>query len=255
MYPTLGEINNIPIVSYYVFNSLGIIAGFIVLFLSMKNLDSKKRWLTIFFAFLIFVPFILGARLGHIIESQLAGVPESISKNFLMGPFSLLWGLGISALFAIPIARILKVNVWETADLFAFSISIGGVFARIACLLNGCCFGIQAPDNYGFAVFYPYGSRVVELFGDKPIYPAPLFELLAWLFIFVLLLFRNKYKTFQGELIIMLGFIYAFFRFIIEFYRYHETPGFPSEAQVLSLIIIVCSIIVWLIRKQISKTQ
>ena len=253
MYPILGEIGSTTLVSYYVFNSLGIIAGFIVLLLNMKDFEPAKRGKTLFFALLIFIPFILGARFGNMLENYMLHIPQAVTKNILLGPSSVWWGLGISCIFALPIAGALKVNVWETGDLFALCISIGGVFARVACLLNGCCFGTSAPANYPFAVFYPYGSYPHELFGSGPVYPAQLFESFAWLFIFILLLARRKSKTFQGELIVIMGFLYACARFIIEFYRYHETPGFPSSAQVFSLIIIVVSTFVWFLKKNMSK--
>lgn len=249
MFPVLGFIGDTPIVSYYVFNIIAIAAGFIVLFWNMLGFDKTKRDKTFFFAFLIFLPFFFGARAGSMIDSVMTNMPQCFSKNILLGPFSIWWGLGLSCLLAVPIAKLIKVNVWETADLFAMSIAMGGVFARVACLLNGCCFGIPAPETYPFAVFYPYGSYPSELFGSGPIYPPQLFESLSWLAIFILLIIRNRYKAFQGELIIIMGFLYAIARFIIEFYRYHETPGFPSQGQLLSLIILIVSTLVWILKK------
>jgi phosphatidylglycerol:prolipoprotein diacylglycerol transferase len=250
MYPILGFINDTPILSYYVFNSIGIIAGFIVLFLSMKNFDPSKRNRTLLFAALIFIPFILGARLGNMLEDFLFHTPECVTKNILIGPSSIWWGLAVSNLCAIPIARALKVNLWETGDLFALCIAMGGIFARFACLLNGCCFGTPAPADFPFAVYYPYGSYAYSIFGGAPVYPAQLFESVAWFFIFMALFLRNRAKAFHGELIILLGFLYAIARFIIEFFRYHEKPGFPSSAQVLSLIILAASALVWILKKR-----
>lgn len=250
MYPILGFIGDTPIVSYYVLNFFGIAAGFVVLFLNVKEFEPAKRNRTIVFALLIFIPFILGARLGNIFESALSHTAQCVSKNILLGPSSIWWGLGLSCILAVPVAKWLKVNVWETADIFALCISIGGVFARLACLLNGCCFGIQAPENYGFAVFYPYGSYPFELFGSVPVYPTQIFESFAWLAIFVILIIRNNLKHFQGELIILTGFLYSIARFFIEFYRYHETPGFPSTAQIFSISIFCISIITWFLKKK-----
>jgi phosphatidylglycerol:prolipoprotein diacylglycerol transferase len=250
MYPLIGETNNIPIASYYVFNLLAVLAGFIVLSVFTKNFNASKRGRIFIFGILIFIPFIAGARAGHIFESIVTGVPECITKTIFFGPYSLIWGLIVSAILAVPLAHLLKIDLPETADLFALSISIGGVFARIACLLNGCCFGAAAPPNFAFSVFYPYGSRAWELFSGGPVYPVQIFESLAWLFIFIFLLIRNKTKSFTGELFILMGFMYGCFRFLLEFLRYHETPGFPSIAQLLSLIIAAITSIVWFLKKR-----
>jgi phosphatidylglycerol:prolipoprotein diacylglycerol transferase len=250
MYPILGYIGDTPIVSYYVLNSIAIITGFIVLFLNIKNFEPAKRNRTLLFAFFIFIPFVLGARFGSMIEGYIHHTPQCVSKNFFSGPSSLWWGLCASVILALPFIRLFKIDLWETGDIFALCISIGGVFARLACLFNGCCFGLPAPKDYPFAVFYPFGSRPFELFGGVPMYPPQLFESLAWLFIFVLLLARKKTKTFNGELMLFLGFLYACARFIIEFYRYHETYVFPSPAQIFSIIIVISSAIIWIIKKK-----
>jgi phosphatidylglycerol:prolipoprotein diacylglycerol transferase len=239
-----------PILSYYVLNSFGIIAGFIVLFFNMKTFDSTKRNRTLLFAIVIFIPFIITSRLGSIIDNVILHVPACRADNMLLGSFSIWWGLGLSNLFAIPIARFLKVDLWETGDLFAPSIAVGGIFARFACLLNGCCFGVPSPRNFILGTFYPSGSYVYSLFGNVPIYPVQFFESFTWLIILIILSYRNKAKAFKGELIILLGFFYAIARFVIEFFRYHEKPGFPSYAQILSIIILIIAVTLWILKKK-----
>lgn len=250
MYPIAGYIGDTPIASYYVLNFLAFIIGFIVLFLNIKNFEPAKKNSTLLFAIFIFISFFFGARFGNIVEGYIYHVPQCVSKNFFFGPLSLWWGLCASAVLALPLTRLFKINLWETGDIFALCISIGGIFGRLACLFNGCCFGLPSPANYPFAVFYPYGSRAVELFGGVPMYPAQLFESLTWLLIFILLLTRNKTKTFNGELIIFMGILYSFARFFIEFFRYHETPGFPSSAQIFSIVIFILSVIAWILKKK-----
>lgn len=246
MYPILFEYKNITIQTYILFLILGILSGFFVLYLNIKNLDKFKKNKIFFLAIVIFIPFIIGAKLGYLFELFI--IKKFFMFDIFNTSFSLIWGLIFSTLFAFCISNIIKLNVWETGDFYAISISIGGFFIRLGCLFNGCCFGIPAPDYFPFAIFFPYGTYAHQIYCDKPLYPTQLYLSLVWLFIFIFLLIYNKSKHFDGELIIIMFMIYSFFNFFIEFYRFHIEKQHLIISQILNLFIFFTAILLFLYR-------
>lgn len=244
MYPILAYINDFPIYTYYVIDSLGIIAGFIVLFFNMKPLPQKTRAKIFLFAALIFIPFILGARLGSVLENFILKVPSCAGPGFnLIGPVSLWWGLMLAVLSAFPIARFLKLNVWETADLFSMSIATGGVFARLGCFFNGCCYGIKAPETFPFSVIFPVFPYDPSL--EIARYPVQLYYSFSWLIIFIILSTRNSKKLFTGELMLDMTILFSISVFFIDFYRYHNTESLFTITKTLSMIFIIICICIY----------
>jgi len=200
--------------------ALGIIAGFLTLFLSLTNSSPAHKKKIFIFAVLIFVPFYIGARLGFIIESFLNKTPLYISPA---GGTSLWWGVLAAVLTSIPLSRLLKTNIWETADMFAPSIAIGGFFTKIGCLFNGCCFGVPASSGFFLSTFFSVYSEPYRIYGNEGLHPTQLYEALSWLVIFFILIIKKREVSFNGELIMICGFCYSAARFFIDFFRHHET--------------------------------
>ncbi len=248
MFPYLFNIGNFDIMTYYVMVFLGIIAGFITLYFNIKKYEKSKKLKIIFFAIIIFLPFITGARLGYIFECIF--ITKKSCSLGLIGPSSLLWGMILSVIFAPAIAKFLNLIVWEVSDLFAFSISIGGFFTRWGCFFNGCCFGISCDKNFPFGTYFPYTSYAGKLFENLPIHPTQLYLAFLWLIIFIFLNFYKNHRKFYGELFLLMAIIFSFFNFFIEFLRYHEVNKFPSLAQILSFIIFIISIFIYILFKK-----
>jgi len=246
MYPILFSFGNFDIMTYYVMIGIGSIAGLLVLYFNIKSFPGDKKKKIYIFVLISFILVIIGSRVGYILESILQKKPFCAS---IIGPGSLWWGLVLATLSAFPVARILKVNEWEIADLFAISISIGGFFTRLGCFFNGCCFGIPVDENFPFATYYPYTTYAGKIFQDKPIHPTPLYLAFSWLFIFVILFFYKKHKKFHGELILIMAFLFSLTNFFIEFVRYHETQNLLSVSQIFSVIIFFTSILLYVLFK------
>jgi|DewCreStandDraft_4_1066084.scaffolds.fasta_scaffold02906_13 phosphatidylglycerol:prolipoprotein diacylglycerol transferase len=253
MYPFIF-IGDTVIRTQFILIITGIIIGFLILLNNINHLDKKIKLSILLFAVLIFIPFLTGGWLGYEIENFISNKNFCFSKESFFNSFSLLWGLGLATIFAFPTAKIFKLNVWSIADYFSISISAGGFFAKLGCLFNGCCFGIPAPDSFPFGIYYPFNSYPQSLFGDVRFYPSQLFESIAWLFILIFLIFKNKNKKFDGELIILMAFLFAIFRFLIEFTRFHLTKSFLSTGQILSIIIIFIAIITYYFRHIYQKS-
>jgi phosphatidylglycerol:prolipoprotein diacylglycerol transferase len=249
MYPILGYIWDIPVKSYWILNFFGIIAGFTLLFINIRPFEKIKKFRTLLFAVFIFIPFFLGARGGNIAE-QFIGGSRACAAGGLFGAESLWWGIILSTVVSFPAAFFLKLNNWETADYFAISISLGGVFARLACLFNGCCFGNPCPPNTPFALYFPPGTYAGSVFPNQDLYPAQLYSSLSWLVIFLVLIYMKDRRSFNGELILVMTILFSIFTFSIDFIRYHETIRIISVSQIWSILVFISSLTLFLIFKK-----
>lgn len=241
--------------SYYALNILAAAAGFAVLLHFLKTAPRDTRRKTLIFGALIFIPFIIGARLGAEFENLLTGSSACVSFS-LKGPVSLWWGAALATLFSLPVSKLLKTGAQETSDYFAPSIAIGGSISKLGCLLNGCCFGKALTDPRGFGIYYPEGAYAKTLFGDSPVYPVQLFESAAWFLIFLFIMLYSKKRAFKGELFLLTILFYSIARFFSDFYRYRESAAVMTYAQVITLIAALSVFVVWVIRRRLnSKTS
>jgi len=232
MYPNLF-IGTAVFSSYWVFISIGILSGFAVLMLNTSGALKTERKKIFLLAIIIFIPFILGAALPKLIELFTV---ENNGCNGKTG-FSLWPGIILATAAAFPACRLIKINIWLAADLFAVSISIGGFFAKLGCFFNGCCFGRICPENYNLGTFFSIYSPAGYTFPDKMLYPVQFFSAISWLVIFILLILRNRKKYFTGELILLMAIFYSFTNFVIENYRHHFSEQFLSQSQFFSLAV------------------
>ncbi|MFH0931646.1 MAG: prolipoprotein diacylglyceryl transferase family protein, partial [Candidatus Zixiibacteriota bacterium] len=95
--------------------------------------------------------------------------------------------------------------------------------------------------------------------------PTQLFESLAGFVIFFLLIFLERYKTFEGFTFWLMLVFYSAWRFIIDFFRYYEDSMIFarwgdirfSANQALCLLIFLISISMWLYfrSKKIKKNM
>ncbi len=245
MFPFLFTIGNFYVMTYYVMVFIGILAGLLVLYFNIKNSEQTKQLKIFIFSIVIFIPFILGSRIGYTIECFISN--KNICSLSIIGPCSLLWGMFFSVISAFFIAKLLNLIVWEIADLFALSISIGGFFTRLGCFFNGCCFGIPCNENFPFGIYYPYTSYAGKLFENIPVHPTQIYLSLTWLVIFIFLTIYKKYQKFHGELFFIMTFLFSLSNFFIEFLRFHEIKHFLSTAQILSIIAGIISIFAYIL--------
>ncbi len=252
MYPIIGNFFGFDLRSYIFFNALGVFAGMLTLFFTTSRLSAENRKKTFLMAFLIFLPFFLGGYFGGLFSSLIDRIPSCTAGGFY-AVFSLWWGLITATLSSFIIGKIINADPWEISDYFSVSIAIGGFFARLACLFNGCCIGVPAGTDNWMGIYYPYGSFGYEKYEGVALHPVQFYEAFVWLLLFFILLFRLKKPLFKGELITVLGFIYGTARFFIEFYRHHESQGALSGAQYISIFIVITSLIIWLLKIKSGK--
>jgi len=110
-----------------------------------------------------------------------------------------------------------ELPLLKTLDVAAPSLALALSLSRIGCLLNGCCFG--KPTNLIWAIFFPPGSLPYERYGNLPLHPTQIYLSLNAFIICLILSFYFKYRKSPGEVLALLGMLYAPTRFGLEFFR------------------------------------
>jgi prolipoprotein diacylglyceryl transferase len=128
--------------------------------------------------------------------------------------------------------RNIKLLRW--ADVAAPSVVLGTAITRVGCLLFGCDYGRRA-DGLPWAIRFPAKSPAWQdhlgqgLPPDAaysfPVHPTQIYEVLAGLFLFGLLMYLRKVRKFSG--MPFLGWVigYGILRPIIELYRDDKQRG------------------------------
>ncbi|RPH49292.1 MAG: prolipoprotein diacylglyceryl transferase [Planctomycetota bacterium] len=149
-------------------------------------------------------------------------------------------------------------SVAVLADLSAPSIMLALAFGRIGCFMNGCCHG-QKGDSF-LCMSFPANSPASVQQGKPyekslPVHPTQLYETAAALaFFFFLSWLYNKKRKANGEIFLIMGMLYAAWRFVIEFVRGDKRPqwlGELSYSQVVSIVLFaVAGIWLFLLRSR-----
>lgn len=124
---------------------------------------------------------------------------------------------------ALPVAwwyaRRHALSGWQTADVLAPAVVIGQSVGRIGCLAAGCCHGRAAEVPWAISFSDEYANRVVGTPLHVPLHPTQIYESVACLIIFFILIAMAARKKFHGQVALAYVVLYAIARFIIEFYR------------------------------------
>jgi phosphatidylglycerol:prolipoprotein diacylglycerol transferase len=157
MHPILFEWRGRRIYSYpamlYLGLVLGVFAGNVAA--NQAGLDAFR---VLFATLLLTIPALAGSRLLFIALHWEAyrRDPRRILR-LDQGGGVLYGGLLLLAVAAVPVARLLDLPLGPSADVLAITILVAAPFARIGCLLHGCCsgrltgsrIGLVLPDHRG----------------------------------------------------------------------------------------------------------
>jgi phosphatidylglycerol:prolipoprotein diacylglycerol transferase len=115
-----------------------------------------------------------------------------------------------------------KLPVWQTADCFAPGIAIGHAIGRLGCFMAGCCWGSECHLPWAVTFTNPDAHNMFGTPLDIPLHPSQLYEAFTNVLVFavVYLAFGKPHRP--GQIIGMYLVLSSMFRFIIEFFRFHE---------------------------------
>lgn len=208
-----------------------------------KILDAYFIWVE--------VGVILGARLGYVLFYDLDTLdylthPWQIFNPFKGGEFVGIRGMSYhGAVIGFFIASYLfsrrkQVHFGRLMDIVAVSVPMGYVFGRIGNFLN--------QELVGRVTEAPWGIYV----GGVLRHPSQLYEaVLEGMVVFVAVWLYRPYRRFEGELILIYGFMYGLMRFTAEFWRAPDPQlgficcGWMTMGQLLSMGMMLAAVSLW----------
>ncbi len=227
-------------------------------FIKKDNLSFASKDLDVYFIY-IEIGVILGARLGFILFYDTNTLyylshPWQIFNPFVNGEFVGISGMSYhGAVIGFFISSYLyskkhKIAFGSIMDLVAISVPLAFVFGRIGNFLNQELVGRETDVPWGILV-----DGVLR-------HPSQLYEaILEGFGVFLVVYIYRNYQKFSGELILIYGISYGFFRFLAEFYRAPDVQiGYVccnviNQGQVMSLTMSLIGIFAWVYYKNRSK--
>ena len=221
-------------------------------YVQKENIDLKSVKLDDYFIW-IEIGIILGARLGYILfydpntsyylthpwqmfnpfnqEGEFVGIRGMSYFGAVIG-----WFLGSYFFYKRK-----KVNFGRLMDIVAVAVPVGYIFGRIGNFLN--------QELIGRVTDVPWGIYVNGVLR----HPSQLYEaVLEGLVVFIVIFLYRKYKRFEGELILLYGFMYGLMRFTAEFWREPDPQlgficcGWLTMGQLFGGAMMLTAVVLWI---------
>lgn len=253
MHPELFRIGPFSVHSYGVMLALSFIFGILI---AVRNGERRgiKGEDIVNLSFIIIISSIVGARLFYVLFhlNEFKGRwlytfwPVQEDGTLGLGGLILLGGFILSFISVAVFIIYKKLNFWKIADSIAPALGLGIFFTRIGCFLNGCCFGKACQVPWGME--FPPDSPAGAVMGNVHIHPTQLYSSLYGLVIFLILMWFERHRKFDGWNIGLFLILYGIARFVVDFYRYYENQMFVFAGlefnQVVSLLMLISGIII-----------
>jgi len=218
--PEIVAIGPLQLRWYGLMFALGFMLGFYMvrkMFLAEK---APEAWLDYLFYFLI-GGTILGARLGHVLFYQwdyYSTNPGDIIKIWEGGLASHGGVIGVVTALFLFSKFVSKKSFFWVSDKVAAPIALVGAMIRFGNLMNSEIVGIPSDKPWAFK----FVNAARASLGEVPRHPVQLYEMLSYLFVFIVLLWlywkRDAWK--KPGFLTGLWFIGIFsFRFIWEYFK------------------------------------
>ncbi len=242
MHPVLFHIGRYTIYSYGVLVALGFAAGITWAYFNARR-EGINPGQILDLSFYLVLSAVIGARLFYVLIDF---------QSYIDHPLRIfkIWEGGLVFYGGLILAGIMgswyilhhRLPHWRVMDIFAPGIALGHAIGRIGCFCAGCCYGKVCHCSFGVVFKDPRSLARLGI----PLYPTQLISSLTLFTIFVILIFVNRHKKFDGQVFWSYIFIYALARFGIEFLRGDPRgftiPGLISTSQGISLVLIPVSI-------------
>ncbi|MBI5244788.1 MAG: prolipoprotein diacylglyceryl transferase [Elusimicrobia bacterium] len=233
MRPALFELHGFFVPSYGFFVALGYLAGTLWIYFHLDDIEGREGefWAL---AYAIFFSAVLGGKAGYYLLEW---------KAFRADPWGMLadWRTGwvfwtgfaatmLSGwVFQQAYNRLRRPRRYlPVADLFAISLSLGHIFGRVGCFLEGCCHGRPTTMPWGVPL---KSLSVREGLIGVPLHPTQLYEAFGEAAIFAFLAWRvlpgiraKRYS--YGTAFFGYIFLYSVLRFVVEFFRGDDRGAF-----------------------------
>jgi len=209
-----------------------------------KRLGITRDLYSLFFCCII--GGLIGGRLAYVIydwEHFIAN-PRDIIGFAGVAQNGMIIGVIVAALIYMRVTRMRFSMLLSIGDAVAVGTPLALAIGRIGCTINGCCYGIPAP-NLPWAVVYTHPNSLAPL--NVPMHPTEIYHLLWNLIVFAIVWrLRGKFRP-EGSLLFFFFCLFVAGDFGIRFLR-TDVPVLWGlrQAQVLDLAILAI-FLPWLI--------
>ena len=241
MRPVLFYFRGIPIHSYPAMLYVGLLAGVVI-----GNFAAHASGLNPFRVYvatlILIVPAIAGARFLHVVAhwKYYRKNPGRIWDRS-EGGCGMYGGLALALFLALPVLHLLRLPFAAFWDVGIVSILAGMIFARIGCLLQGCCCG--RATNTWFSLYLP--NHLGEW--RKRIPSQSLESFWATILLVAAILLRPR-MPFPGALCAFVCCVYPAGRLVLETFREPEqgsTSRFTLYHAISMAIMVVAILTLW----------
>jgi phosphatidylglycerol:prolipoprotein diacylglycerol transferase len=246
MYPVLFWIGNFPIHTYGAMIALGFVFAIAtILILGQKEkLDLEK---TLDLTFWLFLVGLVGARLLYVLTrwQDYSGDWLGIFKVWEGG--LVFFGGPLAALpFGIWYFKKNKLPAWKTADVLIPALTINHALGRVGCLGAGCCYGSPTGNDFGIRLDLAGMDSGLR---NTPLHPTQLYEFVGLMILFLGLIAVQRFKKFDGQVVLTYFLVYPILRSIVEVFRGDTIRGFLIEgvlstSQAISILVFIGAAVV-----------
>jgi len=242
--PVAFNIGSLEVRWYGIMVALGVASLLIIMAREAKRLGIPRDIYSVFFWGV--VGGLVGGRLAFVFYNweHFVANPRDIIGFQGLAQNGMIIGIIVAALVYMWVTRMRFSMLLSIGDALAVGAPLALAIARIGCTINGCCYGIPAPD-LPWALVYTHPDSLAPL--NVPTQPTPIYHLLWSLIVFATVWrLRGKLKP-EGSLFFFFLCIFAIGDFGIRFLRTDEPVlGALRQAQVLDLGILAV-FLPWLI--------
>jgi len=257
MYPEIFRIGSFPINTYGILLAIGLLLALYTAAKLASN-DGLPRERIYDLGLWTIIGGLIGSKiLLYFLEDNV----NLFSLDFLRSGGVYYGGL-LGGFFTLAfLINFYKLSFWKVADAFAPGVALGQFFGRQGCFSAGCCWG-KPTDLFWGVHFTELGHEntgvpiYTEAGENAYLHPTQLYESIAMLIVFGILIFLHRRKRFDGQVLIAYGIIYALVRFTIEFFRDDPRGDFLglttltglSTSQIISLLVAFGAIVFMFLR-------
>lgn len=221
---------------------------------------SIYKLLIIYFS--VVITAILGSRIFHLLFERKVSLVDHFHLIFSDFNGMTFYGGFLTALLVLVLLAFIlikdKAISLNLLDYTALLSALGYGVLRIACFLNGCCWGKFYSGPLSVQYFNP--SSAMPALG-LPVFPVQLLDsIIGFTIFFLLKFFGTRYEYLKGYLLLLFILFYSLGRFITEFYRGDNARGVElflglSTSQLISvgLFIVSVSVLTLLFLKKQQK--
>ena len=249
MHPVLFHIGSLPVYAYGLMLSISILAGWLLTVRLAVKRDGMPEDAVSTAALLAVIAGLLGGRLLYVAVNPMLMEEGGTRWYELTSGGSMAFGGFFGGLAAAAIyARIKGLPLAALADDAAPGLTLGTALTRVGCYLYGCDFGTVLSESapgwlkklgtfprwsgddklYGSPALFHHQDRFIVEQGaaaSAPVHPTQLYDALFALVLFGVSLWLLPRRTFRGQVIAIVGGVYAVGRFAMENLRDEPDKG------------------------------